>query len=28
LSLDAWVPNGYPAGFLNQTVLTIYATST
>ncbi len=28
LSLDAWVPNGYPAGFLNQTILTIYATST
>jgi hypothetical protein len=27
LSLDAWVPNGYPSGFLNQTVLTVYATS-
>jgi hypothetical protein len=27
LSLDAWVPNGYPAGFLNQTVMTVYATS-
>ena len=27
LSLDAWVPNGYPAGFLNQTILTVYATS-
>jgi hypothetical protein len=27
LSLDAWVPNGYPGGFLNQTVLTVYATS-
>jgi len=27
LSLDAWVPNGYPAGFLNQTIMTIYATS-
>jgi hypothetical protein len=28
LSLDAWVPNGYPGGFLNQTILTVYATST
>ncbi len=27
LTLDAWVPNGYPAGFLNTTTLTIYATS-
>ena len=28
LQTDAWVPNGYPAGFLNQTILTVYATST
>jgi hypothetical protein len=27
LEADAWVPNGYPAGFLNQTVLTVYASS-
>jgi hypothetical protein len=27
LSLDAWVPNGYPSGFLNQTILTVYASS-
>lgn len=27
LTLDAWVPNGYPAGFLNTTILTFYATS-
>jgi hypothetical protein len=27
LSVDAWVPNGYPSGFLNQTVLTIYSSS-
>ncbi|MFH1473658.1 MAG: hypothetical protein ABIE55_02070 [Candidatus Aenigmatarchaeota archaeon] len=25
--VDAWVPNGYPAGFLNQTTLTVYASS-
>jgi hypothetical protein len=24
---DAWVPNGYPAGWLNQTILTVYASS-
>jgi len=27
LTLDAWVPNGYPAGFLNTTTLTFVATS-
>jgi hypothetical protein len=27
IEADAWVPNGYPAGFLNQTVLTVYASS-
>jgi hypothetical protein len=27
LTLDAWVPNGYPAGFLNTTTLTVIATS-
>lgn len=27
LTLDAWVPNGYPAGFLNTTTLTVVATS-
>ena len=28
LSLDAWIPNGYPGGMLNQTIMTVYATST
>ena len=28
LATDAWVPNGYPAGFLNTTILTVYAIST
>ena len=27
LQTDAWVPNGYPAGMLNQTILTVYASS-
>jgi hypothetical protein len=27
LQTDAWIPNGYPAGFLNTTTLTVYATS-
>lgn len=27
LKADAWVPNGYPAGWLNTTILTVYATS-
>ena len=27
LSTDAWVPNGYPAGYLNTTTLTVYATA-
>jgi hypothetical protein len=27
LDVDAWVPNGYPAGYLNTTVMTIYASS-
>jgi hypothetical protein len=27
LDVDAWVPNGYPAGDLNTTVLTVYASS-
>ena len=27
LDTDAWVPSGYPAGYLNQTTLTIYASS-
>ena len=27
IRVDAWVPNGYPAGYLNTTTLTIYATS-
>ncbi len=27
IDVDAWIPNGYPAGFLNQTTLTVYASS-
>jgi len=27
LDVDAWVPNGYPAGYLNTTTLTVYASS-
>jgi len=28
LEVDAWVPNGYPSGWLNTSVLTVYAGST
>jgi hypothetical protein len=27
LNVDAWVPNGYPAGYLNTSIMTVYASS-